>query len=308
MHVEKRVVGKKTKYYLSHTYRDDNDKVRKIRKFLGSNLTSEKIKLLTKLAEGSIKARIRDMSIPIFDFYLTRKEVKSINKLNEKIDVVHFDKKEWEQFTEEFVYNTNAIEGSRVLQEEVHGILEKKKPRNSDEKETQGVARAVAYIRETKEDLSLGLILKLHKFCFEGSKSFAGRFRNVEVVIRNAYGEIIHSGTPVENLHRELEEFIVWYKENKKYFKPLILAALVHNHFEDIHPFQDGNGRVGRLLLNFILLKHNYPPINILLEDRMEYYRVLQEFQRGNKLRPTLRFLIRQYKKTLKRVTTKKLK
>lgn len=149
-------------------------------------------------------------------------------------------------------------------------------------------------------------MLNLHKLCFEGSKSFAGEFRNIEVVIRNASGEVIHRGTPVKNLKKELDEFIVWYEQNKHSFKPLVLAAIVHNQFEDIHPFQDGNGRVGRLLLNFILLKNGYPPVNIMLRDRAEYYAVLKEYQGNDKLRPTLHFLIKQYKKTLKQVTTKK--
>lgn len=86
----------------------------------------------------------------------------------------------------------------------------------------------------------------------------------------------------------------------------MVLAAILHNQFERIHPFKDGNGRVGRLLLNFILLKNNYPPINILLEDRAEYYKTLQEYSNKDELKPTLEFLISQYKKTLKKVSTKK--
>ena len=80
----------------------------------------------------------------------------------------------------------------------------------------------------------------------------------------------------------------------------------MHNQFEHIHPFQDGNGRVGRLLLNFILLKKNYPPINIMLEDRLEYYQTLQKYSKNEDIKSTLKFLIKQYKKTLKEVATKK--
>ncbi|MCK5343640.1 MAG: Fic family protein, partial [Candidatus Heimdallarchaeota archaeon] len=106
-------------------------------------------------------------------------------------------------------------------------------------------------------------------------------------------------------LHEALNVYISWYKKNKNKFKPLVLAAIVHNQFEHIHPFQDGNGRVGRLLLNFILIKNNYPPINILLEDRAEYYMTLQEYSKKHELKPTMKFFIKQYKKTLKKVSTK---
>jgi Fic family protein len=90
-----------------------------------------------------------------------------------------------------------------------------------------------------------------------------------------------------------------WYEKHKNKYPPLLLAALVHNEFENIHPFQDGNGRVGRLLLNYVLLKHNYPPINIKLEDRQKYYEALQDYQKRGEIISTLRFLISQ-------VTTKK--
>lgn len=119
---------------------------------------------------------------------------------------------------------------------------------------------------------------------------------------------ILHVGVSKEELEDYLDDFIKWYEENKDKFKPLVLAAILHNQFEHIHPFQDGNGRVGRLLLNLILFRNDYPPINIMVEDRIEYYRTLQEYSKRDELKPTLNFLIKQYKKTLKGVSTKKKK
>ncbi|MDO8480272.1 MAG: Fic family protein, partial [Nanoarchaeota archaeon] len=66
---------------------------------------------------------------------------------------------------------------------------------------------------------------------------------------------------------------------------------------EHIHPFQDGNGRVGRLLLNLVLLQHGLPPVTIHVEDHQRYYACLQAYDRTGDLRPTLRFLLSQYKK-----------
>lgn len=307
MYIEKRKSGKRVKYYLIHSYRD-KDKVEKIRKYLGVDLSKEELERKRERAEKIILELLKDININVFSFVLTKKQMEILNKYNDKIEVIHLTKREWESFAEDFVYNTNAIEGSTMTEEEVAEILDTKKPENKEEIEALGVANAVEYIKKTKEELSVRFLLKLHKFCFNGSKSFAGKFRNVNVVVRNSFGEILHAGVPKEELKEYLEDFILWYNENKNKFKPLVLAAILHNQFEHIHPFQDGNGRVGRLLLNFILLKNNYPPINIMLEDRLKYYFTLQEYSKRNNLKPTLEFLIDQYKKTLKEVSTKKVK
>lgn len=306
MYLEKRKVGKKSKYYLVHSYRDERNKVRKIRRYLGSDLSQNELEKLRPQAEEGIRHQIEEMKTDVFGFSLTDKEILHLNRYDDKIRVRHLNREEWERFTDEFVYDTNAIEGSTVLRDEVPGILEKKKPEGSEEIETKGVAKAVQYIRKPKEDVSKELMLKLHRLCFEGSKEFAGKFRDVEVVIRNQWGEVIHRGVPVAELHEYLNELVSWYKKNRKRFKPLALAAIVHNQFEHIHPFRDGNGRVGRLLLNFVLLKRGYPPINISLEDRAEYYHALQRYSNNHDVKPTLMFLIGQYTKTLMKVTTKK--
>jgi Fic family protein len=307
MYIEKRKIGNNVKYYLVHSYRE-KDEVKKIRKYLGINLSKEELEKRRNLVEKDILEILSEINTNVFLFTLTKNQIKILNRIGNQIDCIHLSEDEWKKFTEEFVYNTNAIEGSTVSLDEVPEILKKKNTINEEEIETKGVANAIYFIRKTKEDLSLDLIIKLHKLCFEGSKHFAGRFRDVNVAVRNSRGEILHTGVPKEELKDYLEDLIEWYKENKNKFKPLVLAGIVHNQFEHIHPFQDGNGRVGRLLLNFILLKNKYPPINILLEDRLDYYHTLQEYSKNNEIKPTILFLIKQYKKTLKMVTTKRKK
>ena len=74
-----------------------------------------------------------------------------------------------------------------------------------------------------------------------------------------------------------------------------------HYRFEIIHPFQDGNGRVGRILLNYILLKNNLPPLNIDIKNQKEYYDSLQSYQKEGNIRPTIELILKEYK-SLKKI------
>jgi len=214
------------------------------------------------------------------------------------------------RFTEAFTYDTNAIEGSTVTASEVRNIIERDQwPRKPKEEisETYGVAEAVRFMRETKEHISLDLIKKLHHIAFRNSKPFAGKFRGkgIEVVVADRWGNVIHRGAPQKRVPGLLKELANWYEKNKKNYHPIVLAAVVHNQFENVHPFQDGNGRIGRLLLNNILLKNGMPPVNIELKNRGEYYSALQAYQKEGNLRPTIELIIKEYKmlrKSLKNV------
>lgn len=307
MYIEKRKSGKNLKYYLTYSYREEGNS-KKIRVYLGQNLSKKEIDHKKQKASKIIKNQIKKLRTEIFDFTLTTNQISKINNLSQ-IKISHLDKRDWNKFKEDFVYNTNAIEGSTIELNEVKELINKKPfTKDPEELETLGVAKAIEYIRETKEDFSIDLIKKLHKMCFKDSKSFAGDFRKKEVVVVNYKGEVIHRGVPAKKLSNYLKEIEEWYFENKEMFKPLTLASIIHNQFEHIHPFEDGNGRVGRLLLNFILLKNKYPPINIYLKDRQEYYKTLKEYSDNHKLRPTIEFLIKQYKKTEKGVHKNKKK
>jgi Fic family protein len=303
MYVERRILGKSVKHYIVYSYREKG-RVRKVRRYLGANLSKDALAEAKGKALKNIKSELDSLRTEVFAFSLTKDQLDRLNRQAE-VKVDHLQGFDWRVFTERFTYNTNAIEGSSVRLDEVPRILQKARTKDPEELETKGVAEAVEYIRTTKEDLSLSLILKLHRLCFQGAKGFAGSLRDVEVVIRDSMGTIVHAGVPVARLKPALDDLIVWHKKNRQIFKPLVLATIVHNQFEHIHPFQDGNGRVGRLLLNYILLRNKHPPINITLEDRAEYYQTLQAYSKDGDIRPTVRFLIKQYKKTLKQVTTR---
>jgi Fic family protein len=295
MFIEIRERGKSKKYYLIHTYRE-NGKVGRISRYLGSNIGEKKIAELRKRAEQHILEEIKGRSI--LKFELTKEEIEEYRKYEKDIEIKHLQTLNWKRFTEDFTYNTNAIEGSTVALSEVKGLLSgKEEPQDADDIETLNVAKAVEHIKTSKEKITVDFIKKLHLICFKGTKKFAGKLRDVDVIIRDGNGNVVHQGAPIHEVKGLLEKLCEWYDKHKKKYPPLLLAAIMHNQFEKVHPFQDGNGRVGRLLLNSVLLRHKYPPINIRLRDRGRYYKCLQEYDKTNEIRSTLKFLISQYKK-----------
>ena len=93
-----------------------------------------------------------------------------------------------------------------------------------------------------------------------------------------------------------MKSLLLWYSRNKSTIHPLVLAAYIHGIFEMIHPFVDGNGRVGRLLINFILHKHNYLMLNIPNTKKLQYYEALQKMQEKGDVRALTIFLIEMLK------------
>lgn len=313
MHIEIRKSGKHRKYYLAHSYRK-NGRVLKLRFYLGPDLNEAELEVRKKIGEKEIQERIARLNA-IRDPYITAlsaSELEELRTLEAKgeLGISHLSEEEWTRFTEAFTYDTNAIEGSSIEAKEVADVLERRKwPRDRSKEEideTYGVAEAIRYLRKMKEHISLKLILELHSIVFKNSKTFAGEFRKrgLEVVIADAHGNIVHRGAPSAEVRSLLNELVKWYAKNMKRYRPLVLAAVVHNQFENISPFQDGNGRVGRLLLNNILLKHRLPPLNIELKNRSQYYQALQAYEKGHNIRPMLELLLKEYrnlKKTIKR-------
>jgi Fic family protein len=311
MYIEKRKAGKKIKYYLAHSFREEG-KVHKIRKLLGTDLPKEMLEERKNKAEKLILEEIEKYKIikdPI-ETELTEEEISFVVRLEKEanLKVIHLSEDKWALFSELFTYNTNAIEGSRLTNSEVKEILERgnwpKDKSKEDVAETYGVNEAIRYIRQTKEHISLNLIREIHRIVFKNSKEFAGEFRKPgqEVVVMGRQG-VVHEGAPQSRVISLLNELIRWYETHRAKYPALILAAVVHNQFENIHPFADGNGRVGRLLLNNILLKTGLPPVNIELKYRLEYYRTLQEYEKNKNLRPTIEFLLKEYKETKKKLS-----
>ncbi len=286
MHIESRGRGKRRKSYLARSYRLGK-KVMKDRIYLGTGLGKAELAHRREIAREQLEGRER----------LAGQWEIAFGNVEAKARKRRLGKKEWERFVEEFAYNSNAIEGSSIARMEVGRILKDGqwplKPKE-DIAETYGMARATEMLLGRKEHLSLDLMLSLHKAIFRNSRLFAGKLRRVDVVVRDRQGEIVHRGAPREDVQRLLLGLVEWYYNNRERLHPMVLAAVVHCQFENIHPFHEGTGRVERLLMNNILLKHGLPPIVIPYTRRRAYYAALHAYERRLGVAPMVRFLERE--------------
>ena len=305
MYVEKRKAKGKTTYYLAHSFRV-GDKIHKIRKLLGTDLSSKILEERRKKAEQLILEEVSKYKIikdPITN-KISEEEIRFIERLQgeSNLKVVHLSEVEWKKFSEIFSYNTNAIEGSELTKKETEEVIRKGiwpvEKSKQDIAEALGVNEAIEYIRKTKEHISIELILEIHKIVFKNSKEFAGELRKKgeEVVVKTGSGVIVHEGAPQNRVLALIKELVEWYHKYKSNYPGILLATVVHNQFENIHPFADGNGRVGRILMNNILIKNNLSPISIDLKNQREYYAALQAYEKEWNIRPTIELILKEYK------------
>lgn len=179
-------------------------------------------------------------------------------------------------FAKKFIYNSNNIEGSKIPEEEVEKIIETNTSRYGDINEIKEVNNSIAahdYLN-TKFRFNLGSIKRLYHILTknllrEKGGPYPKGFKKVNNVINE------QNTTPHEKVEEELEKLLDWYKKNKKNEHPLILAFTFHKRYEKIHPFLDGNGRTGRMLMNKILTSGKYNPIIIFKENKTAYYNAL---------------------------------
>jgi Fic family protein len=204
--------------------------------------------------------------------------------------------KELETFAINFTYDTQRIEGSTLTRKETADLLEKGIAPNN--KPMRDVQEAEAHkdlffeILKSKKDLSLQAVIELHWRLFNKTKAeMAGKIRKYQVAIR---GSKFMPPSPVE-VHPMLTEFFQWYNANKNKIHPVELAAIAHLKFVTIHPFGDGNGRVSRLLMNFILNRKKYPMLDIPYEGRNSYYNALERSQMKNEERIFLQWFVKRY-------------
>ena len=187
-----------------------------------------------------------------------------------------------EVFLVEHTYNSNAIEGNTLTLQEtalvLQGVTIDKKPLK-DHLEAVGYKEAFQYIEELAKqdkDLSEYDIKSIHNLVLADRPEDRGTFRRVNVRIAGALTN------PVQPylIEPKIEELLNNYKEWSETMHIVERVAIFHLQFESIHPFIDGNGRTGRLIMNLQLIKEGLPAINIKFADRRKYYDAFDEYSR----------------------------
>ena len=179
-----------------------------------------------------------------------------------------------DEFMVEFTYNSNAIEGNTLTLKEtamaLEGMTIDKKPLK-DHLEAVGHRDAFLYVQDiAKKDmlLSESVIKNIHALVLMNRPEDKGVYRRIPVKIMGAYTE------PVQPylIEPKMTELLSTDNERKGVLHDIERVARFHLEFEGIHPFIDGNGRTGRLLMNLELIKCGFPPINVKFTDRKRYY------------------------------------
>lgn len=257
-----RITKKHGFYYLQHTFRKGKKVVSK-EVYLGKTIPPniEQIK-------SDLLREIHKLLFNKFD-QIKKSYQKQWKRYPESIK-----EKFKQQLAIDFTYNTNAIEGSTITLDETRELVEHRISPNKplrDVKETEDHVKTFLNMLEKKERLTLKLILKWHKELFKQTKQdIAGKFRDFHVRVGD------YRCPDWQDVKKLMNDFIKFYRKNRN-MHPVELAARMHYKFEMIHPFGDGNGRVGRLIMNHILWHNKYPILIIEYKKRNSYYRALKK-------------------------------
>jgi Fic family protein len=261
-------------YYLTKNIRIDN-KWKKVRIYIGKiKPTKEQIQKLTK--------EIEKKQISSKYTYLSNKEAEFLEdvKLSFKQWLIKTPKIVKEKYDEDFIirftYNTNSIEGNKLTLRETSLILKDKVLPTGvsaiDYNEAINGKECLEYIKQYKGDLNKEFLEKVNELLVKNTNViYKGKVRqfNVKIVGSN------YVPPDYKELKSLLNNMFKWYKSNVKKLHPFELATMIHGKIAGIHPFEDGNGRTARAIMNWILIKEEYPMFFIPYEKRKEYYEAI---------------------------------
>ncbi len=217
------------------------------------------------------------------EFYNENKNILSV-ELREKID---------KAFDIDFTYNSTTIEGNTLTLIETKAVLEDKITIGGKElREIYEVInhnKAFDYVKKCigkKEELDENKIKDIHEILTENIMQ-GGIYRSTDVVITGAK----HTPPTPNEMYNQLRFFYEEMQKNLTTMNPIELATWTHAEFVKIHPFLDGNGRTSRLIMNYQLMNNGYLPVSIKVEDRLEYYNVLDLYATTGNLKPFIELI-----------------
>jgi len=275
VYIRKIAVSGKEYFVLSHNVRIGG-KIKKISKYIGRKLPS---KYDLGLLKATFESEINVLEEPEL---LSEKQKDIIERIRKnyqtylkKIGKNDIEKLE-ENILTNFTYNTNAIEGSKLTVSDVMSVFEGATPEGKPLRDIYGaknMREAYNYVKKLRK-LSQKELLELHKLVMRDILSTdLGDYRTVQVFVGQ------HKPPSANQVARLMKELFTWYRIAGKKLHPFELACKLHVKFETIHPFRDGNGRVGRLIMNYPLLKTGHPLLDIKFDDRPKYYAALEAIQ-----------------------------
>jgi len=288
--LKEKKIGKQVYFYLEHSMKI-NKKVVKKEKYIGKDkpkdLDKLKFDFMHELLTDKYKTQLEKIKKSF------SKEYSSYPK-SVKVKYI-------ENFMIKFTYDTQRIEGSTLTLKETASLLEDgispSRP-IKDVKEAEAHKIVFFDMMNYKEDLNLKTILHWHKLLFKKTDlEIAGKIRKHSVGVARSKTKF-PLAIEVDFL---LRDFFKWYNKSKNKLNPVELASLVHLKFVSIHPFSDGNGRISRLMMNFVLHKYKYPMLNIEYSNRNSYYNALERSQVKDIEYVFAQYLIKRYLKTYNR-------
>lgn len=188
-----------------------------------------------------------------------------------------------EDFVIRFTYHSNAIEGNRLTLRQTALILKDKVipsgVRAEDYNEAINGKECLDYIKSYKGELNTGLVVRINGILTKNtSVTYGGRIRFFDVRIQGS----AHVPPSHVEVKKHMLNLFKWYGTNRNKLHPFELASLVHAKLTWIHPFEDGNGRTARAVMNFILMRRGFPMFFIPFEKREEYYKSLELADKGD--------------------------
>ncbi len=281
--------GSKTYYYLTKNFRVSGKRWKKIRKYVGDKPPSKE---QTKKAIEEIEADAlkKGLMKPASRYtYLSDEEAEKLQDLKEVFNKWYgklsaAEKKKYEEdFVVRFTYNSNAIEGNRLSLRETSMILTENiisaGTTPNDYNEAVNSKHCYEFMKGYGGEFNQKFLLKVHELLTKNTDcKIVGSYRDHEVGISGSEWIPPHH----KKVKEEMKRVFQWYYSARQKLHPVELGSILHNKLVRVHPFADGNGRTSRVVMNWVLMKNEFPMVYIELRDKMKYYEAVEEGDKGN--------------------------